>query len=149
MKCPFCHKDSDRVVETRTSDDGLSIRRRRVCLLCDRRFTTYERVEIANIRVVKRDGTQVPFDRNKILQGVERACWKRPISEQQIDDLVSELESSLGGETEIETQKIGEMTMTLLRKLDEIAYVRFASVYRKFSTAKDFSEVLSSMSNDD
>lgn len=146
MKCPFCREDNDRVVETRTSDDGFIIRRRRVCQSCDKRFTTYERIEVAALRVIKRDGSRVPFDRNKIRQGVERACWKRPVRESQITELVAELETALEGETEVETQRIGEMTMALLKRLDEIAYVRFASVYRKFSTAKDFSEVLAVMS---
>ena len=145
MKCPFCRADNDRVVETRTSDDGLVIRRRRICQSCDRRFTTYERIEVVNVSVIKRDGARVPFDRNKIRQGVERACWKRPVRESQINELVAELETSLEGETEVESQRIGEMTMALLRKLDEIAYVRFASVYRKFTTAKDFSDALNNM----
>ena len=145
MKCPFCHKDNDRVVETRTSDDGFLVRRRRVCQSCNRRFTTYERIEVGNLRVIKRDGARVPFDRDKIREGVERACWKRPVREAQISELVAELETSLEGETEVESQRIGEMTMALLRKVDEIAYVRFASVYRKFNTAQDFTEILRAM----
>ncbi len=148
MKCPFCREDNDRVVETRLSDDGFIIRRRRACNACRRRFTTYERIEIGKVRVIKRDGTRVPFDRDKIRQGVERACWKRPVRESQITELVAELETSLEGETEVESQLIGEMAMALLRKLDEIAYVRFASVYRKFETAQDFSEALDKMIND-
>lgn len=145
MKCPFCRKDNDRVIETRTSDDGFIIRRRRVCQACKRRFTTYERIEVVNVRVVKRDGTRVPFDRNKVRQGVERACWKRPVAESQISELVAELETSLDGETEVATQRIGEMTMALLRKIDEVAYVRFASVYHKFNTAEDFASALDEM----
>ena len=145
MKCPFCHKDNDRVVETRTSDDGFLVRRRRVCQSCNRRFTTYERIDVGNLRVIKRDGARVPFDRDKIREGVERACWKRPVREAQISELVAELETSLEGETEVESQRIGEMTMALLRKIDEIAYVRFASVYRKFNTAQDFTEILRAM----
>ncbi|MBQ9811976.1 MAG: transcriptional repressor NrdR [Thermoguttaceae bacterium] len=148
MKCPFCHEDNDRVVETRMSEDGFIIRRRRSCNSCDRRFTTYERIEVGNVRVIKRDGTRVPFDRDKVRQGVERACWKRPVRDSQITELVAELETSLEGETEVESREIGERTMALLRKLDEIAYVRFASVYHKFSTAKDFSEALHNMIND-
>ena len=148
MKCPFCRSDNDRVIETRTSDDGIVIRRRRICQACDRRFTTYERVEAVNLSVIKRDRSRVPFDRNKIRQGVERARWKRPVRESQISELVAELETSLEGETEVESQKIGEMTMALLRRIDEIAYVRFASVYRKFNTAKDFSDALVTMFNE-
>ena len=92
MKCPFCHKDNDRVVETRTSDDGFLVRRRRVCQSCNRRFTTYERIEVGNLRVIKRDGARVPFDRDKIREGVERACWKRTVREAKISELVDELE---------------------------------------------------------
>lgn len=145
MKCPFCRADNDRVIETRTSDDGFVIRRRRACRMCNRRFTTYERIEAVNVRVVKRDGSRVPFDRNKIRQGVERACWKRPIRESQISELVASLETALEGEVEVTTQKIGEMTMELLRKLDEVAYVRFASVYYKFDTVRDFGAAITSI----
>ena len=129
MKCPFCKAENDRVIETRTSDDGFVIRRRRACRMCRKRFTTYERIEAVSVRVIKRDGSRVPFDRNKIRQGVERACWKRPIR-------------SLEGETEVSTEQIGEMTMSLLRNLDEVAYVRFASVYYKFETVRDFGSAI-------
>ena len=145
MKCPFCRADNDRVIETRTSNDGFVIRRRRSCLTCGRRYTTYERIEAVNLRVVKRDGSRVPFDRNKIRQGVERACWKRPISDSQISELIASLETSLEGEVEVATEKIGEMTMNLLRKLDDVAYVRFASVYYKFETPEDFGAAITSM----
>ena len=145
MKCPFCRADNDRVIETRTSDDGFVIRRRRSCLTCGRRYTTYERIEAVNLRVVKRDGSRVPFDRNKIRQGVERACWKRPISDSQISELIASLETSLEGEVEVATEKIGEMTMNLLRKLDDVAYVRFASVYYKFETPEDFGAAITNM----
>lgn len=145
MKCPFCRADNDRVIETRTSDDGFVIRRRRACQSCKRRYTTYERIEIVNVRVVKRDGTRVPFDREKLRTGVERACWKRPVRESQISALVAELETSLEGESEVETQRIGELAMNLLRKLDEIAYVRFASIYQKFNSVEDFANVLQPM----
>ena len=147
MKCPFCFSDNDRVTETRTSDDGFLIRRRRLCQGCGRRFTTYERIEVTTLRVIKRDGTRVPFDREKIRRGVERACWKRPISEEQIEALVARLEATLEGEAEVESQRIGAMAMAALRKLDEVAYVRFASVYREFKTARDFSEALRVMFN--
>ena len=145
MKCPFCRNDNDRVIETRASEDGFVVRRRRACQSCKKRYTTYERIEIVNVRVVKRDGTRVPFDRDKLRSGVERACWKRPVRESQISELIAELETSLEGETEVETQRIGELAMNLLRKLDEIAYVRFASVYQKFNTVQDFSNALQPM----
>ena len=145
MKCPFCKADNDKVIETRTSDDGFVIRRRRACQMCGRRFTTYERIEAVSVRVIKRDGSRVPFDRNKIRQGVERACWKRPIRESQISELVAALETSLEGEMEISTEKIGEMTMNLLRALDEVAYVRFAIVYYRFETVKDFGSAITTI----
>lgn len=147
MKCPFCRRDNDRVIETRTSDDGFVIRRRRACKSCKKRYTTYERIEIVNIRVVKRDGTRVPFDRDKLRQGIERACWKRPVREAQISELVAGLETLLEGETEATTQRIGELAMELLRKLDEIAYIRFASVYQDFANVQDFAKALQSMTN--
>ncbi|MDO5308581.1 MAG: transcriptional regulator NrdR [Planctomycetia bacterium] len=147
MKCPFCKNDNDRVIETRTSDDGFTIRRRRACH-CGRRFTTYERIEVVNVRVVKRDGSRVPFDRNKVRRGVERACWKRSISESQISELVAALETSLEGETEVSTQTIGKMTMDLLKRLDDVAYVRFASVYYRFESVDDFATALKRMINE-
>lgn len=148
MKCPFCRCDNDRVIETRTSDDGFVIRRRRVCQSCKKRYTTYERIEIVNIRVVKRDGTRVPFDREKLRRGIERACWKRPVREAQISELVAGLETRLEGETEVATQRIGELAMELLRKVDEIAYIRFASVYQDFANVQDFAKALQSMTNE-
>jgi transcriptional repressor NrdR len=148
MKCPFCRCDNDRVIETRTSDDGFVIRRRRACQSCKKRYTTYERIEIVNIRVVKRDGTRVPFDREKLRHGIERACWKRPVREAQISELVASLETRLEGETEVSTQRVGELAMELLRKLDEIAYIRFASVYQDFANVQDFARALQSMTGE-
>ena len=148
MKCPFCRCDNDRVIETRTSDDGFVIRRRRACQSCKKRYTTYERIEIVNIRVVKRDGTRVPFDREKLRHGIERACWKRPVREAQISGLVATLETRLEGETEVSTQRIGELAMDLLRKVDEIAYIRFASVYQDFANVQDFAKALQSMTDE-
>ena len=148
MKCPFCRCDNDRVIETRTSDDGFVIRRRRACQSCKKRYTTYERIEIVNIRVVKRDGTRVPFDREKLRQGIERACWKRPVREAQISGLVATLETRLEGETEVSTQRIGELAMEQLRKVDEIAYIRFASVYQEFANVQDFAKALQSMTDE-
>lgn len=147
MKCPFCRSANDRVLDTRTSDDGFVIRRRRSCLSCGKRFTTYERIEVTNVRVVKRDGTRVPFDRLKLRRGIEQACWKRPISEAQISALVAKLETIIesDGEAEVDTDYIGEKVMDLLKELDEVAYVRFASVYRKFKNVKDFANELEPM----
>ncbi|MDO4588051.1 MAG: transcriptional regulator NrdR [Planctomycetia bacterium] len=147
MKCPFCRSANDRVLDTRTSDDGFVIRRRRSCLSCGKRFTTYERIEVTNVRVIKRDGTRVPFDRLKLRRGIEQACWKRPISEAQISALVAKLETIIesDGEAEVDTDYIGEKVMDLLKELDEVAYVRFASVYRKFKNVKDFANELEPM----
>ena len=144
MKCPYCGEENDRVTDTRAADDGFVIKRRRCCSSCGRRFTTYERIEVMNIRVVKRDGTRVPFDREKLRKGVERACWKRPVSEGQISALIARVETKIenDGESEIDSDYIGESVLTCLRDLDEVAYVRFASVYRKFNSIDDFASEL-------
>ncbi len=147
MRCPYCGKDHDRVSDSRASDDGFTIRRRRECLFCKRRFTTHERVDETGIKVVKRNGVREPFDRTKIKTGLAKACWKRPISDDQIDHLVSEVESDIyaNTESEIETTKIGEMVMQRLAQLDQVAFVRFASVYRQFKDVRDFVEELQPM----
>jgi transcriptional repressor NrdR len=121
-------------------DDGFSIRRRRHCLNCGRRYTTYERPEEMAIKVVKKDGCREPFAREKIRQGLARACWKRPISDEQIDKLVSDIESEVYAdfESEIPSRVLGDMVMEHLRQLDQVAYVRFASVYREFQDVNDF-----------
>ena len=131
-------------------EDGFVIKRRRFCSSCNRRFTTYERVEVTNVRVIKKDGSRVPFDRAKLRQGIERACWKRPVSEGQISALVARVETKIenDGETEVDTNYIGENVMACLRDLDEVAYVRFASVYRKFSDAEDFARELGALLED-
>ena len=150
MKCPYCRADDDRVVDTRIAEDGFVIKRRRYCNVCNRRFTTYERIEVTNIRVVKRDGTRVPFDREKLRKGVERACWKRPVSEGEISALIARVETKIENdcENEIDTDYIGENVLACLRELDEVAYVRFASVYRKFDSVDDFSRELRSLLKD-
>ena len=147
MKCPFCHRDNDRVVDTRTSDDGYVIRRRRLCCACAKRFTTFERTESTSVRVVKRDGSRVPFDREKLRQGLERACWKRPVTESQIATIIARIEEDIDSafETEVESRFIGELAMQLLCERDQVAYVRFASVYREFQNAHDFAQELGNM----
>jgi transcriptional repressor NrdR len=139
--------DDDRVVDTRPSDDGLAIRRRRQCHQCRRRFTTYEYVERTTVKVVKKDGARVPFDREKLKQGLEKACWKRPISDAKIEGLVSEVENHIAAnfESEVESRAIGELAMQQLRELDQVAYVRFASVYRQFEDVHDFVDELKPM----
>ncbi len=140
MKCPFCRTDNDRVVDSRSCQDGYSIRRRRQCLKCRRRYTTYERIEESTIKVVKRDGTRVPFSRDKIKCGLERACWKRPISDRDIERTVAAIENDVytSFDSEIDSRRLGELVMDHLRELDEVAFVRFASVYRQFADAGDF-----------
>lgn len=147
MKCPFCQVDNDRVIDSRASEDGCAIRRRRQCQACRRRFTTYERVERTTIKVVKKDGARVPFDRNKIKQGLEKACWKRPIPVARLEAIVSEIENHVetNFDSEVESRHLGELLMQHLRKLDQVAYVRFASVYRQFQDAHDFVDELRPM----
>jgi len=146
MKCPFCRFDDSKVVETRTSQETV-IRRRRECLQCERRFTTYERIEEFPLRVIKKDGTRVPFDREKIRSGIEKACYKRPVGEEQIEAVLSQIEAELYQEfeREVPTQEIGEKVCRALRDLDQVAYVRFASVYREFKDANDFVEEIEPM----
>ncbi len=147
MRCPFCREDNDRVSDSRSVEDGFSIRRRRQCLNCGRRYTTNERPGEMAIKVVKKDGCREPFQREKIRQGLARACWKRPISDEQIDRLVSDIESDVYAEfdTEIETRTLGDLVMEHLRQLDQVAFVRFASVYRQFKDVNDFVEELQPM----
>jgi transcriptional repressor NrdR len=147
MRCPFCRVDNDKVIDSRGSEDGLSIRRRRECLKCKRRYTTYERVEEMEIKVVKKDAVRETFDRDKIKRGLEKACWKRPISPEQIDRLVSLVEGDIYAnfDSEIETRELGEMVMDRLAELDQVAYVRFASVYREFKDVRDFVDELQPM----
>lgn len=147
MKCPFCSVDDDRVTDSRISDDGLAIRRRRACSGCGRRYTTYERYEPTTIKVVKKSGIREPFEREKIRRGLAKACWKRPISDEQINALVSLIEFDLTerGDCEIDSQSLGEMVMDRLRMLDQVAFVRFASVYREFQDVRDFVEELQPM----
>jgi transcriptional repressor NrdR len=144
MKCPFCNTDEDKVVDSRTTKDGSAIRRRRECLKCEKRFTTYERVEHVALMVVKKDGRREPFDPQKVKVGVLKACEKRPIAMEQVDRFVEEIEQALMGsvDKEVSSEKIGALVMKKLRNLDEVAYVRFASVYRQFRDINEFMEEL-------
>lgn len=144
MRCPFCRDDNDRVIDSRASEDGFAIRRRRECLSCQRRYTTYERVEEVAIKVIKKDGVRVPFDREKIKQGLSKACWKRPVSADQIESVVSAVENDIYSnfDSEVESRYIGELVMQQLRQLDQVAFVRFASVYREFKDVRDFVDEL-------
>ena len=140
MKCPFCGDQESKVVDSRRSDDGDSIRRRRECLKCQRRFTTYEIVESLPIIVVKRDGTRQSFDRNKILNSMVRAFDKRKVEVAQLERITTEIEQTIQNtlEREVTTDKIGEMVMERIKPLDEVAYIRFASVYRRFQDVGSF-----------
>ncbi|MFH1798363.1 MAG: transcriptional regulator NrdR [Candidatus Omnitrophota bacterium] len=144
MKCPFCDNVDDKVMDSRMNGEGCSIRRRRECLKCGKRFTTYEYVEKAPLMVVKRDGARKRFDREKIKTGIMKACEKRPISMEQIDSLVEKIESEIQkkGEREVKSTSIGNMVMEELSDLDEVAYVRFASVYRRFKDVSYFMKEL-------
>jgi len=144
MRCPFCRVDQDRVVDSRAGDDGSTIRRRRECLKCRRRFTTYERIEENPLRVVKKDGRRVPYDREKLRRGIEKACWNLPIAAEQIDQVVSAVETEAFEkfEREVPSKFLGELAMRELRKLNQVAYVRFASVYREFKDVSEFLGVL-------
>ena len=140
MKCPFCGDQDSKVVDSRHSEDGLSIRRRRECMNCQRRFTTYEYVETLPIIVVKRDGSRQAFDRNKILNGMVRACEKRQVPFATLEKVTTEIEQNIQNslEREVTADKIGEMVMERLKPLDEVAYIRFASVYRRFQDVGSF-----------
>ena len=140
MKCPFCGDQESKVVDSRRSEDGNSIRRRRECLLCQRRFTTYEIVESLPIIVVKRDGTRQGFDRNKILNSMVRAFDKRKVEIADLERITTEIEQTIQNtlEREVSTDKIGEMVMERIKPLDEVAYIRFASVYRRFQDVGSF-----------
>lgn len=141
MMCVFCRHDETKVVDTRMSESFV-IRRRRECLKCGRRFTTHERVEESSMKVIKKDGSRVPFDREKLRLGLEKACYKRPISAEQIDEIVRDVESDLNDnfEREVPSRYIGEKVFNRLRTLDHVAFVRFASVYREFQDVRDFME---------
>jgi len=140
MKCPFCGFMDDKVIDSRVGKDGDIIRRRRECLKCERRFTTYERVEEVLPMVVKKDGRREPFDRNKILAGIKKACEKRPISMEAIETAVDEIEAGFtdAADREVTSTEIGERVVARLRELDDVAYVRFASVYRSFKDINEF-----------
>lgn len=149
MKCPFCQADNDRVIDSRAHEDGYVIRRRRQCCQCDRRFTTYERVAELDVKVIKKDGTSEPYNPDKIRRGIELACWKRPIRTERVEQVIGEVlqEIYLMGEPEIETRQIGELVMEKLIDLDQVAYIRFASVYREFKDLHDFVDEVGPMLN--
>ncbi|MBN2372481.1 transcriptional repressor NrdR [bacterium] len=149
MKCPFCQHAESKVLDSRESEGGFSIRRRRECLSCEKRYTTYERIEELSIMVVKKDGSREPFERKKLLNGLVKACNKRPISLMTIENIVDEIEEKtfiIPGK-EITSEELGELVMKRLHELDEVSYVRFASVYRQFKDVGQFMEELKGLLN--
>ena len=144
MKCLYCKIDNDRVINSRPSEDGMTIKRRRECLDCGRRYTTYERVEESPVKVVKKDGSRVEFDRKKIMSGLEKSCEKRPVSSETLDNIVSEIELSIYEkfDREVDSKYIGSMVVKKLKSVDQVAYVRFASVYREFKDVTEFIDEL-------
>src|SRR5690606_10608024 len=147
MRCPFCSFPETKVVDSRPTEEGQAIRRRRECINCNRRFTTYEKIEEIPLMVVKKDGNRQSFDRNKILNGIIKACEKRPVSMDKIESLVDEIEKNLYNsmEKEVTSTAIGEMVMNKLKDIDHVAYVRFASVYRQFKDLNSFMEELKNL----
>lgn len=147
MKCPYCANTDTKVIDTRISESDSSIRRRRECEKCNNRFTTFERIENTPIAVIKKDGTRQPFDRNKILSGLIRACVKRDISTAQLDKIMEEIETEIRNfhSNEITSKEIGDIALNKLRNLDKVAYIRFASVYKKFDSLKQFTNELSEL----
>lgn len=148
MKCIYCGCEESRVVDSRSTDDGASIRRRRECEQCGRRFTTYEKIDMVPLMVVKKDQRREPFDSEKLRQGILKACEKRPVSVSDIDELARNIEmKAYASEQEITSAQIGEMVMEGLKELDEVSYVRFASVYRQFTDLQNFIEELNKLLN--
>lgn len=147
MKCPFCGMDNTRVIDSRPVDDNNSIRRRRQCDECGKRFTTFEKVEIIPLTVIKKDRTREPYDRNKIMAGIMRACHKRPVPVEKLEETMNKIENEIYnlGYKEVESDTIGEFVMEQLKSLDEVAYVRFASVYREFKDVNTFMSELKKM----
>ena len=147
MKCPYCGFRESKVVDSRPAEEGSSIRRRRECLSCERRFTTYETVESLPIVVIKKDGSRQSFDRSKVLRGMIRACEKRPVSLENLETMINEIEAVLQNslDREVSSEKIGELAMDKLKEIDEVAYVRFASVYRQFKDISTFMNELNKL----
>ncbi|MCG8649357.1 MAG: transcriptional regulator NrdR, partial [Pirellulales bacterium] len=147
MRCPYCHVDNDRVLDTRAAEGGYMVRRKRICSSCQRRFATTEKIEKLSVRVVKTDQTRQPLDREKIRRGIERACSKRPIESDTIERVVQEIEADIYAtfDSEVTSAQVGDIVMRHLAKLDEVAYIRFASVYREFDDAQDFVRAISAI----
>ena len=146
MRCPFCKEDNDKVIDSRSSEGGRIIRRRRECIECSRRFTTYEKIgESFKLNVIKKDGTRVPYDRDKLIAGLQKACYKRPVSAEKIQEVADRIEEEIfrNYDKEVSALFVGEQAMRFLRKVDKVAYIRFASVYRDFTDAGDLLDEVS------
>ena len=150
MRCPFCGHDDTQVKDSRPTEDGATIRRRRQCLECGARFTTFERIQLRELTVIKKSGGRTPFDRDKLARSIEIAVRKRPVDPERVERMVSGIQRRLEsmGETEIQSTMIGEMVMEALRNLDQVAFVRFASVYRNFRETKDFEQFIEQIDGD-
>lgn len=151
VRCPFCKEDEDKVIDSRSSEGGRVIRRRRQCLLCNRRFTTYEKIgESFKLNIVKRDNTRVPYDREKIIFGLQKACYKRPVSAEQVQAIADKVEEDIfkHSDKEVSSVFVGESVMKNLRNVDKVAYIRFASVYINFTDAGELIEEVSQAIND-
>ncbi|MEE2921679.1 MAG: transcriptional regulator NrdR [Pseudomonadota bacterium] len=151
MRCPFCGSENTSVKDSRSAEDNTAVRRRRVCEACGARFTTFERVQLREIMVVKRDGKRVPFDRDRLTRSITIALRKRPVDREQIDQMVSGIARKLesGGETEVTSNEVGEFAMEALRQVDPVGYVRFASVYKDFRDPNDFAQFIEATSLED
>ncbi len=147
MKCPFCALNENKVIDKRDTENALATRRRRECLSCNKRFTTYERIESINLNVIKKNGNRAPFDKTKVEKGIVRACEKRPISTDQIKEMVDEIECEFlnKNSTEIKSRLIGNSIMRRLKRIDKVAYIRFASVYRDFEDVEEFQDEVSKL----
>ena len=150
MRCPFCHALDSQVKDSRTTDDGSAIRRRRICPSCGARFTTFERIQLRELNVIKKNGTMVPFDRDKLAKSLYLAMRKRPVDSKQIEILVYEIQRKLEemGETDIHSEQIGQLVMNTLLKQDKVAYIRYASVYKNFNKTKDFEDFIKPLLED-
>lgn len=150
MRCPHCGNDESKVIDSRPTEDNTAIRRRRECLNCEKRFTTYEKIESIPLIVVKKDGNRETFDRDKIINGMIKSCEKRPVSIEKLESVANEIESDIKkkAKKEVSSNEIGEEIMKHLKKLDEVAYVRFASVYRQFKDVNSFMDALNKMLNE-
>ncbi len=150
MRCPYCNSQTTRVLDSRSTQDGTAIRRRRECESCSERFTTYERYEQMRVFVVKKDGRREFFSRSKVLEGIVKACEKRPVSVESMEEVASQIETSLmkSGKHEVQAREIGELVMDRLRNIDRVAYVRFASVYKEFRDLDHFMDIISELKTD-